>query len=845
LHRYSGQTDIAVGSPIAGRNRAETEGLIGFFVNTLVLRTDLSGNPTFRELLGRVRETALGAYAHQDLPFEHLVADLQPVRDLSRSPLFQVLFVLQNVPLPTVPFADLKLSPLAVETGTAKFDLNLTVEETGHGLQGALTYNTDLFEAATITRLLGHFHTMLEGIVADPKRRLGELPLLTEAEQQQVLLEWNDTRTDWPRTECIHQLIEAQAERTPNAVAVVFEDQKLTYAELNQRANQLAHWLRAQGVGPEVVVGICLERSLEMVVGLLGVLKAGGAYLPLDPASPQERLAGILEDAQTAAVVTRAGLQPVLPPQAGPVICLDTPLPEAVGGSSPANINLASTANINNAAYLLYTSGSTGRPKGVVVEHRQIVNYLHGIVTRLGIVPGATFAMVQPLTVDSCKTVLFGALCTGGCLHVISESRALDSQLLADYLRRHRIDGLKIAPSHLAALMSGAHPEQLLPRRWLILGGEASRWDWVRELQGLAPQCTIYNHYGPTEATVGMLTYRAAPNQDDPSPALVPLGQPLPNTRAYVLDRYRQPVPVGIPGELYIGGDCVARGYWRLPELTTEQFIADWFKPEPGARLYRTGDRVRLRPDGHLEFLGRLDHQVKVRGFRIELGEIEAALAKHPAVHEVVVVAWGEGSEDKRLVAYVVAKEELASPGEQLRNYLKAKLPEFMVPSAYVVLAELPRTAHGKLDRRALPAPALARPELPNALAAPRTPVEHVVADVWAELLGITPIDIHANFFEVGGHSLLATRVIARLRDALGVDLPVRALFEAPTVTGLAAAIVQRLAETVAHEEMDSMLAEIEGLSPNPAMEPRRAMDGDAWTTPRTQTVYQAEQANA
>jgi aspartate racemase len=789
LYRYTGQDDIAVGSPIAGRTQVETEGLIGFFVNTLVLRTDLSGNPTFRELLGRVREVALGAYVHQDLPFEKLVEALQPERDLSRTPLFQVMFNLENIPTKAVETPSLSIDEFEFDSGVSQFDLALEVIEKDEGLSCLLNYNTDLFDATTIARMLEHYQTLLEGIVADPEERIGVLPLLTEAERHQLLVEWNDTQADYPKDSCIHQLFEAQVERTPDAVAVVFGDQQMTYRKLNSRANQLARYLQALGVGPEVLVGICVERSLETVVAILGILKAGGAYVPLDPAYPRERLAFMLEDTQVSMVVTLGDLVERLPEHGAREVYLDIEW-EAIAQESAENIDSGVTAD--NLAYVIYTTGSTGRPKGVAVEHKQVLNYSLSILERLELMPGASFAMVQPLAVDSCITVIFPSLCTGGLLHVISRDRALDPHALGDYFQRHPIDCLKIAPSHLAALQSSSsQPEQFLPRQRLVIGGEASHWEWATELESMAGDCQVFNHYGPTEGTVGVLTYRVGEEQTTCNYPTTPLGRPIANTQIYLLDACLQPVPVGVPGELYIGGANVARGYLKRPELTAENFIPDPFGNEPGARLYKTGDMARYLPDGNIEFLGRIDHQVKIRGFRIELEGIEAELEQYPAVREGVVLAREDVSGQKHLVAYVVLNQKQTLTITDLRSFLQAKLPDHMLPSALVLLKALPLTPHGKVDRRALPAPDRVRPELEGTFVAPRTPVEERLAGIWAKVLGLEQVGIHDNFFELGGHSLLIVRLFAQIEKTFGKRLPLATLFQAPTVEQLASVIHQ------------------------------------------------------
>ena len=842
LYRYSNQDDIAVGSPIAGRTQAELEGLIGFFVNTLVLRTSLAGNPSFSAVLQRVRAACLDAYAHQDLPFELLVEALQPARDLSRHPLFQVMFQLQNTPPLALRHAELLFEPLSFESGMTKFDLSLSLAETPDGLVGGFEYRSDLFADTTITRMIGHFQTLLESIVADPDRRVSALPVLPPDELQQVLVDWNATTRPFPPA-CIHTRFETQADRMPDAVALVFEDQRLTYGALNRRATQLAHELRRRGAGPNIPVGICIDRSLDMIVGLLGILKAGGAYLPLDPAFPPERLVFMLHDAGAPLLLTHRSLAAAIPCTGVDIIYLDeawstiTREPAATPIRSPSPDQLV---------YVMYTSGSTGRPKGVAVEHRQLDNYVNAILDCLALPPTTSFATVSTIAADLGNTGIYAALCGGGCLHIIAHDRLADPVLLADYFRRQPIDCLKIVPSHLSVLLAAPHPARILPRLRLILGGEASSWELVAQVQALAPDCRVLNHYGPTETTVGVLTYAVEPDRAQPLTSMLPLGRPLANITIYLLDPNGQPTPLGVPGEVYVGGAGVARGYLHRPELTAERFVPNPFPTTDdrrplrhgsgqattdegksgdagggrwsvvGGRLYRTGDLARYLPDGSIEFLGRIDGQVKLRGYRVELSEIATVLRSHPSVREALVTVREDQPGGKRLVAYVVPRIEdrglkiedsqvgadtalssiLYSLSSELREFLKERLPEYMIPSAFVVLQALPLTPNGKLDRAALPALDRQPAAELAPLALPRTPTETAITEIWAALLGRRHVNIHDNFFTLGGHSLLATQVITRVRQLFSIELPLRALFEAPTVADLSERV--RLAQHVA-----------------------------------------------
>jgi amino acid adenylation domain-containing protein len=779
LYRYTGSSDIVVGTPVANRNRQEIEGLIGFFVNTLALRTDLSANPSFEQLLRRVREVALGAYAHQDLPFEQLVEALQPERSLSYTPLFQVMFALDEKSVPSMELPDLTFSSFSFETGTTKFDLTLSMENTASGLIGGWEYNSDLFDAATIARYSEHFLSLLEGIVANPIQPISELPLLTEAERQQLLVEWNNTTTDYPQDKCIHQLFEEQVERSPSSVAVVFEGEQLTYRELNARANQLAHYLRSLGVGPEVLVGICVERSFDMIIGLLGVLKAGGAYVPIDPAYPTDRIAYMLDDSRLPVLLTQQKLVASLPEHQARVICLDCDWQEI---SVMPELPPQSDVTPENLAYVIYTSGSTGKPKGVLIAHRGLCNLAQAQIKLFDVQPDSRVLQFASLSFDASIWEIVMAVCSGATLCLGTLQSLQPGQPLVRLLQQHSITHLTLVPSALAALPS----EELPALQNIIVAGEACPTSLVAQW---AVGRRFFNAYGPTESTVCATVTQCFEGMD-----VLPIGRPIDNTQVYILDRYLQSVPIGVPGELYIASVGLAKGYLNRPDLNNEKFIPNPFSNEPGERLYKTGDLTRYLPDGNIEFLGRIDNQVKIRGFRIELGEVEAAITQHPAVRETVVVAREDTPGNKRLVAYVVPKGEAVQETvlptiNELRSFLKTKLPDYMVPGAFVFLATMPLTPNGKIDHRTLPAPDSSLRELENNFVAPSTPTEETLAAIWAEVLGLQKVGIHDNFFELGGHSLLATSVISRIQEAFKIELPLRHLFEAPTIASLSQVI--------------------------------------------------------
>ncbi|MCY1078721.1 non-ribosomal peptide synthetase [Archangium lansingense] len=782
LSRYSGQDDISVGSPIAGRTRAETEGLIGFFINTLVLRSHLSDGSSFRELLSQVRTTTLAAYEHQDVPFEKLVEVLQPTRDLSRSALFQVMFTLQNTPSGELQLPGLTLSPVEQEGTTAKFELSLTLGEGPDGFGGALTYNTDLFEEATAARMMRHFQVLLEAIAAHPHTALRDLPLLTSEERQQVLLAWNDTRADFPRESTLHSLFQAQALRTPDAVALAFEDSTLTYRQLDESSTRLALHLRSLGSGPSVRIALCLERSLEMVVALLAILKSGASWVPVDPEYPADRQSFMLEDSGARLLLTRSTLLQALPSTQAQVVTLDSvealeslPLPPQ-GTALPQ-------AEANSPAYIIYTSGSTGRPKGVQVAHRSAVNHMLWLQSAFAVGPSDCVLHKTPLSFDASVWELWVPLLAGARMAIAPPGAHRDGAALVRSVLHHQATLLQLVPSLLRVLLQEPALSRATHLRSIFCGGEALPSELGHSLRSVLPSASLVNLYGPTEATIDATSHTYSPDDSGPT---VPIGRPVTNTQVYVVDSALRPVPVGVPGELLIGGDSLALGYLGRPELTAERFITHPFSSSPGARLYRTGDKVRWLANGTLEYLGRFDHQVKLRGFRIELGEVESVLSRHPSVRQALALVREDSPGDKRLVAYVIGDSPDAST---LRAYLLQHLPEYMVPSAFVPLEALPLSPNGKIDRKALPAPEASHQQLEQAFVPPRDALELEVARVFEEVLDLRPIGARGHFFELGGHSLLAVRLLAVLAERTQRRLPVSVLFQAPTVEQLAAAL--------------------------------------------------------
>ncbi|ARU63613.1 hypothetical protein CBW65_23305 [Tumebacillus avium] len=788
LYRYTGQDDILVGSPSAGRSRMEVADLIGFFVNTLVMRTNLNdGDLTFQELLLRVRDTSLDAFANQDVPFEMLLDELQPERNMSQTPLFQVMFALQNAPF-DLHMPGLETELLEGDSATAKFDLTLQATETGRGIELKLEYNTDLYEAATIDRMLGHYATLLQAAVTAPEQKLNAMPLLTEPELYQQLVEWTETAADYPSDATLHSLFEAWAAEQPDTMAVAYGDRKLTYAELNARANQLAHRLQQQGVGPDAFVGICLERSPELLIAIFGTLKAGGAYVPLDPAHPKERLRFILEDAKPSVLLTQATLQEIFEGTNVATLLLDS-TGESFANESTANPPHAVTPD--HLSYMLYTSGTTGLPKGALLQHRGVVNMLHDYITRKKVEPGVPFALWANYGFDLSVLEMFTCFMEGGALHIMPDEFRSDSLAYFHWLEEHGIQCGFIAPFMVKDFIQwlDEQPRKIALQR-ILIGVESVPELLVAELAKRLPEMFIINGYGPTEASICATLYSFDPERVEERN--LPIGTAVQNTELYIFDPHRQLVPVGVAGELYVGGTGLARGYLNRPELNEERFVPHPFKA--GERLYRTGDVVRYLPDGNIEYVSRIDHQVKVRGYRIELGEIEAVLTQHPKVLQTVVLACEDGG-DKYLAAYIVPQGDEVPTSAELRGDLKDKLPIYMIPSAFVILDAIPLTTNGKVDRKALPEPVMTRTV---EYVAPRTPAEEKMAEIWAAVLGVEKVGVHDNFFDLGGHSLLATQLVTRVRTAFSVELPVRSLFEVATIAELSAMVetLQQKAET-------------------------------------------------
>ncbi|HTU20950.1 MAG TPA: amino acid adenylation domain-containing protein [Gemmataceae bacterium] len=810
LGRHSGQDDFVIGSPFAGRSRSEFERVVGYFINMLPLRANLTGDPVFRDLLRQTGATVLETLQHQDFPFPLLVERLSLKRDPSRAPLIQASFTLEKAHRPVgvgswsfflpqsgvrLNVAGLHAEPYRVEHRTCQMDLEMILEEDGGTIYGMLRYNTEVFDEATIVRLSEHYRNLLEGAAADPERRVSELPLLTAEEERRLLHECNDTDADYPRDVCLHHLFEQQAARTPDAIALRFAEQTLSYAELDAWANRLACVLRQRGVVRETLVALCLERSPEMIVAMLGVLKAGGAYVPLDPASPVDRLRNILDDTRASVLLTQRRLTDRLDSLEMQIICVDEDegrceySRDPKGSAKPPALPFGSRLNTpDNLAYVIYTSGSTGRPKGVMIEHRAICNTIFWHRHNLRVHPDDRLLLLVPYVFDASIAIIFPALASGAELVLAAPGEERDPARILERIRRDQVTILPLPPRLLRLLLDERLREAGRSLRWIYCGGETMPPDLPNRLFDLL-DVELHNLYGPTEVAIDATWWTCRRGDDRPT---IPIGRPIANVQVYVLDQKRQPVPVGVPGELYIGGAGLARGYLNDPLLTAERFVPDPFRAVPGARMYRTGDRCRWLADGNLEFLGRLDQQVKLRGYRIEIGEIEAILTTHPAVQEAAVVLHGEDGAPQRLVAYVTARAGAGLPtAELLRRYLRERLPEYMVPSTFVLLPSMPHTPSGKVDRKALPAPRAER-SANHPFVAPRTPLEKYLAGLWGELLGVQQIGVLDNFFDLGGSSIQAAVLINRLQEKLGQQVYTVALFDSPTLAGF----IHHLAET-------------------------------------------------
>jgi amino acid adenylation domain-containing protein len=798
LSRYSRQDDLVVGTAICGRGDPKLENLVGPMENMVAIRTDLSGAPTFSELLTRIRDVTEKAFSHQDVPFEALLEQLPLERDLTRNPLFQVAFT-QRVASEPILAADLHWEGVRVDTETEFLDLTVNVVERNRQVEARFCYSTDLFEHATIARMVGHFRTLLQSALETPGQAVSLLPLLTAAERDQILVEWNDSAVKYPGIECVHELVEAQVRRTPDAVAVTCNNQSLTYAELNQRANQLAHYLVASGVQTGSLVAIYMDRSLDMLLAVLATLKSGAAYVPLDPMYPRDRLAFMLSDSSPAVLLTQQKMLDQLPPDVANAICIDSAWDDIAKQSAE---NVQSGATRKNLAYVIYTSGSTGKPKGVCLPHRALTNLIFWQWDNSHLPQSSRTIQFTSLSFDVSFQEIFSTWCSGGTLVVVSEALRRDPISLLRFLREENIARLFlpfVALQHLAEI---AQEEKDLPNLFeIITAGEQLRV--TRHLAALfrrMPQCKLYNHYGPSESHV-VTSFRMT-GVPDTWPSLPPIGKPIANTQIYILDPFLNPVPVGVSGELYIGGISLANGYLNRPELTAERFTPDPFARTPGSRLYKTGDVARMLPDGNIECLGRSDHQVKIRGFRIELGEVETALTQHSAVRQAAVAVREDIPGDKRLVAYLVSNADDLDIRE-LRGYLARFLPEYMVPSGFSILPALPLTPSGKVDRKALPAPLPDHTHRSDVIA-PRNQLETQLVSIFQKVLNADSVSIHDDFFDLGGHSLTATRLLSQVKEITGWQIPLSTLFRGATVESLARLIAEQ------GEASDSVVMEIQ-----------------------------------
>lgn len=802
--RLTGQPKFVMGVGLDGRTQDELNQAFGLFRRTLPVPCAIDLDQRWVDFVAQFDATRQQAALHQD----YLPMRLLDAKGIANAGLPLECEWIDAVPSSFV--AGGRWAVTGVSDYTASFDLKLTLLQLESECLAQFQYDPRRLQLRDVQEIAECFATILASALDQPTATIGELRILSATRRQELLVDYNRTREDYLQEACLHHLFEDQAKRTPDRPALVCESQRYTYASLNARANQLAHHLRRIGVGPGVAVGLCMERSAEMIVALLGILKAGGAYVPIHPEQPKSRLDHQLAESQSPVLVTEAALLNRLPEFGGRILCLDR------DGASLDVEPVTDPERVTSSeglAYVIYTSGSTGVPKGVAVRHRNLVNYTSFICKRLHLTPdeGLHFATVSTLSADLGNTCIFPSLVSGGCLHVIAHETSMDGDLFATYVAENPLDVLKITPSHLASILAAAQGSRALPRRYLILGGETVSWELVTKVRA-ACNCTIVNHYGPTETTVGALTYLVESRNDvHPSASTVPIGRPIANTCLYILDARMEPVPVGVAGELWIGGDGVAQGYLNQPEQTAERFVNDPFSWEPGARLYRTGDLARYLPDRNVEFLGRIDHQVKIRGFRVELPEIEAVLNQHAAIRQAIVITREDRPGDQRLVAYVVASGVNKPEPDVLKAALAERLPDYMIPSAILFVNELPLTANGKVDRKALPAPEEHRGSA--SVVAPRNPVEEALASIWREVLNLEQVSVHDDFFDLGGHSLMATQVILRIRNVLELQLPLRVIFETPTVAGLGETIIALMGEDDADVDLDRIVAEVEGMS--------------------------------
>jgi amino acid adenylation domain-containing protein len=801
MWRFTGLSEITVGNLCDGRKNDELNGAFGLFAKLLPIRCCFEAGLPFSEILKRITQATRDAEEwHEYFTWEQ---NAGVARNGAGPAFFSIGFEYEEAPR-TCGAADLTFAMYKQYVCFDRFKVKLCCSEQDDVLLSEFYYDSELMTAESIKCLMGQFTQLLESVISNPETAIDELEVVSADEQRKLLAQFNEAKKEYSLSSCIHKLFEEQTVRTPDETAIVFEGQQLSYRELNARANQLGHYLISLGVGPEVLVALCVDRSLDMVVGMLAILKAGGAYVPLDMAQPKERLGYMLAEAQAQVVITRQGLEGELPETGARVVYLDT---EQAKISRAEMDNIDSLTTGANLAYVIFTSGSTGRPKGIGVEHRQLINYVEAVKSRLGFAAGESYAIVSTFAADLGHTMTFPSLCFGGALHIISQALARDSAALSSYFEQHPIDNLKIVPSHLDALMSGAGFRYALPRKRLVLGGEAMSQALLEKIRNFAPGCEIYNHYGPTETTVGVVTHHLTVEAGNVFSGAVPLGRPIPNAEVYLLDSRQRLTPVGMAGELYISGAGVARGYLNHPELTAGKFVPNPFGAEPGARMYKTGDLACHRPDGLIDFKGRADNQVKFHGFRVELDEITRALVQHPQVRNSIVVVRPDRNGNDLIVAYYVSSQKLDPSA--LREHLAKSIIEETLPNLYVHMKKLPLNSNGKINYDALPTLEEIKARSDEAYVAPRTPSEQSIADIYCEMLGVERVSVNDNFFELGGHSLLAIRVMSRIRDAFGVDLPFQTFFQKPTIAGLALVVTQLQLDEEDENEFASMLEDM------------------------------------